>query len=195
MMDTTAMKPTNQPPVMRSRPRAQIRRHSRGFTLMEVLIAILVLSLGLLGLAALQSIGFKFNQDSFERTQATLLAYDIIDRIRANPVARDAASNNYNNIAISTTTADYTLPSDKYCLSGCTAAEMRNYDLNRWKDRLTRSLAAGQGAVCRGAFDTTTLACTVDTTATRFQVAIRWFEGDQVAANNTPQTVIIDVEI
>ncbi|MCP5152292.1 MAG: type IV pilus modification protein PilV [Ectothiorhodospiraceae bacterium] len=56
----------------------------RGFSLMEVLIALLVLGIGLLGLAALQAQGLRFSTESYSRSQATVLAYDIIDRIRAN---------------------------------------------------------------------------------------------------------------
>jgi len=173
---------------------------ARGFSLMEVLIALLVLSLGLLGLAALQSIGFKFNQDSFERTQATLLAYDIIDRMRANSIARNDTANNFNNIPISAAATTYTVPADPYCATGCSPTEIRNQDLRRWKLRLQRMLAAGNGGICRGAFDNaTSLNCTVDTSKSRYQVAVRWFEGEQENGSNTgtnaPQVIIIDVEI
>lgn len=56
----------------------------RGFSLMEVLIAMLVLAIGLLGLAALQTQGLRFSNDSYVRSQSTTLAYDIIDTIRVN---------------------------------------------------------------------------------------------------------------
>jgi type IV pilus assembly protein PilV len=57
----------------------------QGFTLLEVLIALLVLSIGLLGLAALQTTGLRSNQMATMRTLATQLAYDMTDRMRANP--------------------------------------------------------------------------------------------------------------
>ncbi len=56
-----------------------------GFTMIEVLITVLVLSIGLLGLAALQVTGLKESQMAYMRSQAVLLAYDMADRIRANP--------------------------------------------------------------------------------------------------------------
>src|SRR5690606_3260878 len=65
-------------------------RPQHGFSLIEVLVALLVLSVGLLGLAMLQIEGLKHNTDAYYRTQATVLAYDIIDRMRANS---DAAKN------------------------------------------------------------------------------------------------------
>lgn len=56
----------------------------RGFTLIEVLISILILSVGLLGAAAMQLQSLKFTQGSQWRSQANFLAYDIVERIRAN---------------------------------------------------------------------------------------------------------------
>ena len=60
-------------------------KNQHGFTLLEVLIALLVLSIGLLGLAALQTTGLRSNQMATMRTLATQDAYDITDRMRANP--------------------------------------------------------------------------------------------------------------
>jgi type IV pilus assembly protein PilV len=59
-------------------------KHQYGFTLLEVLIALLVLAIGLLGLAALQTTGLRSNTMATTRTHATQLAYDIADRMRAN---------------------------------------------------------------------------------------------------------------
>jgi type IV pilus assembly protein PilV len=59
-------------------------RFQRGVTLLEVLITIVVLSIGLLGYAGLQTMSLKNNTSAFQRSQATLLTYDIVDRMRAN---------------------------------------------------------------------------------------------------------------
>ncbi|MCC5072314.1 MULTISPECIES: type IV pilus modification protein PilV [Xanthomonas] len=59
-------------------------RSQRGFTLIEVLIAILVLAFGLLGFALLQTMNVRFVQSANYRTQATNLAYDLIDQMRSN---------------------------------------------------------------------------------------------------------------
>lgn len=59
-------------------------RRQGGFSLIEVLVALLVLAIGLLGLAALQTQGVRFNHDAYVRTNATALAYDILDKMRLN---------------------------------------------------------------------------------------------------------------
>lgn len=56
----------------------------RGVTLIEILITLLVLAVGLLGLAALQSVSLRAGQISLNRTQAVNLAYEVIDHARAN---------------------------------------------------------------------------------------------------------------
>jgi len=55
-----------------------------GFSLVEVLVSMLILAIGLLGLAALQTQGVRFNNDAFIRTQGSTIAYDIIDKMRVN---------------------------------------------------------------------------------------------------------------
>jgi len=69
------------------------RQRQHGFTLLEVLIALLILSIGLLGLAALQTKSLRSNQMASMRTTVTQLAYDISDRMRANPAG--VAANEY----------------------------------------------------------------------------------------------------
>lgn len=63
-----------------------MRRRVSGVTLIEVLVAVLVLSLGLLGYAALLAFSLKANQSANFRTQATVMAYEVLDMIRANRV-------------------------------------------------------------------------------------------------------------
>lgn len=56
-----------------------------GFSLIEVLVALLLVALGVLGAAALQLNALRFTQDSAYRVQASLLATDLLERMRANP--------------------------------------------------------------------------------------------------------------
>ena len=70
------------------------KRNQTGFSLLEVLIAVLVLSVGLLGMAALQINAMKNNQSSYQRTQAVMLSYFMLDAMRTN--RGDVADGNYN---------------------------------------------------------------------------------------------------
>jgi prepilin-type N-terminal cleavage/methylation domain-containing protein len=65
--------------------RRETRTRQAGFTLIEALIAVLVLSIGMLALAGMQLVGMKSNYSAFQRSQATFAAADLFDRIRANP--------------------------------------------------------------------------------------------------------------
>jgi len=71
-----------------------VKRPPAGFTLIEVLIAVLILSVGLLGLAGLQATGLKTNHSAYMRSQAVAYGYDILDRMRANRLS--ALSGGYN---------------------------------------------------------------------------------------------------
>lgn len=59
-------------------------KRQRGTSLLEVLVSVVILSLGLLGYAGLQSVTVKNSHNAYLRTQATSLAYNVLDRMRAN---------------------------------------------------------------------------------------------------------------
>lgn len=105
-------------------------RHSvAGFTLLEVMISMLVLSIGLLGLAGLQATGIRNNHSAYMHSQALSYGYDIIDRMRANRL--NALSGNYN-LAIGVDAP-----------SGTSIAET---DLREWKNLVTANLTAGDAS-------------------------------------------------
>lgn len=73
-------------PVMRRQRKIGAGRVA-GFTLIEVMVAVLILGIGLLGFALLQTMSVRFTQSANQRTQATNLAYDMLDQIRVNRLA------------------------------------------------------------------------------------------------------------
>ena len=115
--------------------------NNRGFTLLEVLIAVVVLSIGLLGIAGLQSFGQQSNHSSYLRSQATALANDMIDRMRANRAG--VQNGDYN--AVDTTASTY---SDPGCEGAtCSSSEMAQYDMYDWQQELATQLPTGNGTV------------------------------------------------
>lgn len=111
-----------------------------GFTLLEVLVAFLVLSIGLIGLAGLQVSGVKNGRDAYYRTQAVALAYDITDRMRAN---LEGVVDDEYHLEVGSEDAD--------CRNGtgCSAAEMAGDDVFLWKAAVSRLLPDGSAVVCR----------------------------------------------
>ena len=112
---------------------------TQGFTLLEVLIAVVVLSFGLLGLAGLQAAGVKNTHSASLRTLAVQQAYDMGDRMHANSEGILAGA--YDAIGTST-------PADPACItSGCTAAELATYDQFAWNTNNGTMLPSGRGTV------------------------------------------------
>src|SRR5690606_5834816 len=106
------------------------RRYQTGAGLIEVLITVLILAIGLLGLAALQTRSLQYNHASALRSQANILASDILDRMRIN---RKVALNGSYNLAYSDTTP--------------TGTTLVQTDLREWRALLARALPSGGGAV------------------------------------------------
>jgi type IV pilus assembly protein PilV len=106
----------------------QQSRTAGGFTLIEALVALVVLSIGLLGVAGMQIAGLRANLSAASRTQASYLADDIVDRMRANNTAARGGS---YNVALGAT------------LSGTTTNAL---DVQAWVAEL-QSLPSGQGSI------------------------------------------------
>lgn len=115
------------------------RSRSSGFSLLEVLVALVILSIGLLGLAALQAFSIKANQSANYRTQATALAYDLIDRMRANRNEL-IAGRYYTSFAA----APSSCPDAGGAAPSSGAAARDIYD---WKCAIRAQLPQGEGAV------------------------------------------------
>lgn len=114
----------------------------RGFSLIEALVSLIVISVGMIGIAALYGQGLGASRTALYRTQAVNLVADMADRIRGNRTAGTA----YEGAA-----------ADRDCDAGdnknCTAAEMAAHDLWQWTTQVGAELPGGAGAV---SVDTTT---------------------------------------
>ncbi len=151
--------------------------HHRGYSLLEVMIALAVLSIGLLGLASLQVQGMRFNTDSYLRTQATILAYDIIDRMRANTVGSDAGAYCLDVAAPTDPCETNAVPTANTCgdtATGCTsAAELARYDISRWYVLQDANLPV---AAIRSTISRTVVTLGGGNTIFEYTVTMRWRE-------------------
>jgi len=114
----------------------------KGFTLLEVLIAMVILSIGLLGLAGLQAASLRNNQQSYLRSQAVLLANDIAERMRANLPATTTGA--YDQGAGAPAIAKAACSSTV----GCSSADMASNDLNEWNTDVAARLPGGDASIC-----------------------------------------------
>tara|TARA_R110002072_G_C7974566_1_gene535218 strand:+ start:2785 stop:3234 length:450 start_codon:yes stop_codon:yes gene_type:complete len=135
-----------------------------GFSLIEVLVAMLILAIGFMGIAALQFKGLKYNTDALLRSQINILGYDIADRIRLN---RSNAASYVNDYTILTTAP-----------TGCTqatGADATN-DLNCWHLQAYNALPPGSTA-------------NITAAGGQYTVALAWTdrEGDTHTINYTFQ--------
>jgi type IV pilus assembly protein PilV len=141
-----------------------VSSQERGFSLLEVMIALLVLSIGLLGIAGLQVFSLKYNHQSYERTQATLLINEIVDRMRANPAA--VQSGLYDNVPLANAYGTYI--GFGSCPTTCSSTDLFNYDVYEWKKRMQDPgmLASGQGGVA------------LDPATGLYVITVSWTEDD-----------------
>lgn len=152
-----------------------------GFTIVEVLVSLLILSVGLMGLATLQVVGLQNTQGGAQRAQAAFLAYDITDRMRTNPAAVTAGS--YNLAAPVTggmggmgapNPAPIVMVDCFGAAANCTSAQMAAHDLGQWQTQLGAYLNAGTGAIA-----------TVDNgTTTLVTISIQWADAYTVNTGN-----------
>jgi type IV pilus assembly protein PilV len=135
-----------------------LRLKRSGFSLLEVLITLVIISIGLLGLAGLQAKALKNNHSAYHRSQSTLLAYDIVDRMRANT----ESMGNYLSTFMVPTVA-LAQATCKTTGAGCSSALMAQNDLFEWNTDLTTILPIGSGGITRNlAGDIYTISVTWD---------------------------------
>jgi type IV pilus assembly protein PilV len=114
------------------------KQSPEGFTLLEVLIAVLVFSFGLLGIAGMMTISVRNNHNGYLRSQANFLAENMLDRMRANPTA--VWNGWYNGDAgINSTFCTLADP--------CDYQELAEYDVSLWAESLQVVLPNGAGNV------------------------------------------------
>ncbi|PCJ11215.1 MAG: type IV pilus modification protein PilV [Gammaproteobacteria bacterium] len=103
-----------------------------GLTLVEVLVALLILSAGVAGVAATQTVGLRTVQSSYFRTQADFMLREMADRIRANADQRDLYAFGFGAA----------LPVINDCIGGCAG-----YDSAQWLNNIQNTLPLGDASI------------------------------------------------
>lgn len=141
-------------------------RKNRGFSLIEVLVSLLIITLGIVGVMHLQTQSLKANQRAYFRTQADILSRDIVARMYAN--REEARKGAYTAQAKPSTASD--------CLANdCTPDQMARWDLLQWFQRLERDLPEGSAELANLPGD-----------PSRYLITLRW--DDQRAAATLDKT-------
>ncbi len=136
-------------------------KYNQGFTLVEILVAVLIIATALLGLVGLQAAGVRNTVSSYNRTQASHFAYSMADRMRANvSEAKKGSSSKY----ITLLAANATAKANCKTTTGCTSVEMAENDLFEWNAELKDTT---RGLVKTG---------TITYNAPVFTIAISWGE-------------------
>ena len=132
-------------------------KSATGFTLIEVLVSMVILAIGLLGLAGMQTIALKDNQDAFFYAQASSLAYEMSDRIKANS---PSTAPPWGSATLPTAATSCTSTNNCNTTTGCDSATMAAFDYCAWvkntQDRIGASATAlvssgTAGGACTGA--------------------------------------------
>jgi type IV pilus assembly protein PilV len=113
-----------------------MRNYSRGFTMIEILVALLVFAVGVLGAGALQLANFNNNKSNFYRSQAIILAQEIIDQMRVNP---NAARNGSQFDDINTDNLNVSNPDCQTSSDGCSPDDLAQMSLFNWQNNLLNS--------------------------------------------------------
>jgi type IV pilus assembly protein PilV len=151
-------------------------RTEAGFSLVEVLIALVVLSVGMLGIAALLLSSLQGSRVALERTQAVTLAADIAERIRSNRAAGNAYDTVDGTVAPAINVA---------CEQGgtvCDAATMASNDLKRWQDAIAATLPTATGTV---------IVEGITTVLNRYTITVSWAQSGE--ANPATYTIAVDI--
>lgn len=120
----------------------QLLSRQRGVSLIEVLVAVLIFSIGLIGLAGMLVMATRSNQAAYLRTQVTFLAHNMADRMTANPIGvwnGDYDKEHYNSITADDTGCDGSSP--------CDPATLATHDQQAWSAQLRTFLPAADASI------------------------------------------------
>lgn len=163
------------------------RKNEKGISLIEVLVSIIILSIGLLGIAGLQAAVLKYQIGTQSRAALAGLFSDIADRIRINS---DVAGNNFitgvnetSQYALaanwSNQQADALTTPNPDCIStSCTTAERASYDMIAWRQLIRTNIPQGAALISGNR-------------SAGFNVTLMWFDKEFTDKGNAADSVLV----
>lgn len=154
-----------------------------GVSLIEVIIALFVLSIGMLGISGLSLYSLKSNRDALQRTRAVVLAADLADRIRANP----AGAADYPGLVAAPGSAANGCMHTAAVPAMCTPAEIAQDDVFYWLQALDSASGGVPDAMP---------AITIDnsTTPPTFRLTVQWTQHGETAADGSQQLASVTLD-
>jgi type IV pilus assembly protein PilV len=135
-------------------PTISLLHKQAGFSLIEVLIALIILSLGMLGAVGMQAVAMQANKETRNQSTATTFAYELADKMRSNysiALTTTASVNPYLTATGTTLagTATFVAPAENCFTTACTTTQtIANWDMADWTNRLRNALPDPRVVVC-----------------------------------------------
>jgi type IV pilus assembly protein PilV len=161
----------------------------RGFTMVEAMVTVLIFAIGLLGVIGLQTLALSSTTISNQRNDATVLALDMADRMRANLGAvRGGVGFGYDIAAPASNVCRATYADAVAAPANCTTDQLAADDLYDWLVQVQQTLPSGNGAVCIDSTpdDGAPAAPACDGAGTAYAIKVWW---TQQATQNVASTV------
>ncbi len=149
-----------------------IQNKNSGFYLIEILITLVVLSLGLLGLGGLQLLSVKSSNESHFRNEASLLLTDLANRARSNAQGTNDHFNTINETTITVNCSTTVTACDGS--SACDATSLAEYDLNQIACNAKSLLPSGKLEITKIADPVTQCALGLGITAPYYMIDLSW---------------------
>ncbi len=178
--------------------RTKVRRQV-GATLIEVLVAVVVLAFGVVGMAGMQFAGIKYNHSASLRSQATSLAYDLADRARANLAACNAVACVYETPLGASFDGNAAEACGQPLVGAVGTAALAASDVNQWKSCVENALPGAQALAVRLPANTDFAdQCGITHTATgieTFVVEVNWNDSRLRGGANARDCVVVRTEV
>lgn len=158
--------------------RGRVQLRQSGFSLIEVLVTILIVSFGMLGIAGMLFASINAGQVAMNRSSAVSLANEMADRVRSNWQAVKLGTFN----AVSTSSQSGSSSCSTTCMTSvCSPADQATLDICLWKKQIQKQLPGGLGAVT---VDAANANCSNPGMACIFTVTVTWTEADYKTGTN-----------